>query len=94
MTSDVVKPTNIMENIQPVVKEELTTSQASEAITTGQVIPEDVTPAPGSKTDSALLLQSLQEERDKRRDAEEKARLLEEENNNYKSSINPNEDIY
>mgnify|MGYP001251442578 CR=1 FL=1 len=83
-----------MENIQPVVNEELTTPQPSEgkavAITQGEV----VAPAPGSKTDSELLLRSLQEERDKRRELEERQRQMEEELNNYKSPVNPNADIY
>lgn len=83
-----------MDNIQSVVNENLTNSQPSEG-NKGAVTTEEVTsPAPGSKTDSELLLKSLQEERDKRRDAEEKARLLEEENNKLNSSINPNADIY
>jgi hypothetical protein len=82
-----------MDTIQPVVNEELTTPKAPEA--TGAVTPEEViTPAPGSKTDSELLLESLQKERDKRRADEERIRLLEEENNQLKSSINPNADIY
>lgn len=82
-----------MENIQPVVKEELTNPQASEA--TGNVVPEETTsPAPGSKTESELLLKSLQEERDKRRELEKKQQELEEEINNYKSSNDSSADIF
>ncbi len=58
-----------MENTPTVVKEEeLTLPQPSEG---------DI-PA-GSKTDSTLLLKSLQEEREKRREIEESKKLLEEE---------------
>src|SRR3972149_1461186 len=47
------------------------------------VITEEITPpAPGSKTESELLLKSLQEEREKRR-------ILEEENLQLKASISP-----
>ena len=65
----------------------MTTPQAPEA-TPGAVTPEEVTPpAPGSKTESELLLKSLQEERDKRR-------ALEEENNKLKSSIIPDNEAF
>lgn len=54
-----------------VVNEELTTPQASEA--TKQV----TQPAPaGAKTDSELLLKSLQEERERRRKVEEELNIL------------------
>jgi hypothetical protein len=67
-----------MDEIQ-VVKEELTTPQPSEG-TTPTVVKEETTQSvPGEKTDSALLLKSLQEEREKRRIAEERSRQLEEE---------------
>ena len=42
---------------------------------------------PGSKTEPTELLKSLQEEREKRRLAEEKAKLVEEELNTIKSSV-------
>jgi hypothetical protein len=83
-----------MDNIQPVVKDDLTNQQASEA-NKGAVVPEEtMTPAPGSKTDSELLLKSLQEERDKRRELEIRQQELENEINNYKSSNNSSADIF
>lgn len=59
-----------MEEI-PVVKEPLTPAQPSEGT------PQEV-PAPGSKTDSELLLKSLHEEREKRRVLEEENKILKE----------------
>lgn len=82
-----------MEQNPIVVNEDLTNPEASQAIP-AKVIPEEVTPpAPGSKTESELLLKSLQEERDKRRIMEEEKKILEEELNNYKSSI-PDTDVF
>lgn len=75
-----------MEEI-PVVKEPLTPADASHA-TSPTVITEEITPsAPGSKTESELLLKSLQEEREKRR-------ILEEENLQLKSSLLPSDEVY
>ena len=78
-----------------VVNTPLTPEQAQNA--TPQVVAqnEDVKlPAqPGSKTEPTELLKSLQEEREKRRLAEEKAKLVEEELNNIKSSV-PSEDAW
>src|SRR3990167_3972436 len=72
-----------------VVNTPLTPEQAQNA--TPQVVAqnEDVKlPAqPGSKTEPTELLKSLQEEREKRRLAEEKAKLIEEELNTIKSSV-------
>ena len=72
-----------------VVNTPLTPEQAQNA--TPQVVSqnEDVKlPAqPGSKTEPTELLKSLQDEREKRRLAEEKAKLVEEELNTIKSSI-------
>ena len=70
----------------PVVNEELTTPQASEAKKEVEKEEESQQPAPGSKTDSELLLKSLKEEREKRR-------ILEEELNTIKSS-NPSEEVF
>ena len=76
-----------------VVKDDLTNQQPSEG--EQQVVDkkEVVTPAPGSKTDSELLLKSLKEEREKRREEEEKRKELEEEINNLKSS-NLSEEVF
>ena len=78
-----------------VVKDPLTQGQASEAPT--QVVTpkeEVVAPAqPGSKTEPTELLKSLQEEREKRRLAEEDAKLAKEELNKINSSI-PSEDAW
>ena len=73
MTNDVVKPMKTMEEIPTVVKEPITEVQPSEG-TIPAVVPEEITqPVPvGSKTDSELLLKSLQEEREKRRILEQK----------------------
>lgn len=68
-----------------VVNGELTTPQPSEGA--GAVVPGETTPtAPGTKTDSNLLLKSLQEEREKRRLDNERMKLLEEEIEQLKSS--------
>lgn len=79
-----------MDNIQPVVNEEVTTPNVSEDATTqpGQGHPEDTTPPvlAGDKTPPNLLLQAKQEEAEKRRIAEERVRQLEEENQLLKSS--------
>ena len=72
-----------------VVKDPLTQGQASEAKPQEVVSKEEVQQSaqPGSKTEPTELLKSLQEEREKRRLAEEKAKLVEEENLQLKSSI-------
>ena len=74
-----------MEN-ENVVKEDLTNSQPSEG--TEEINTEEIisTPQAGDKTDPNLLLKSLQEERERRRLAEEKSQLLEKENEELKSS--------
>ena len=77
-----------MEN-QNVVNVDLTNPQAPNA-TQQEVLPEEEIkqPAqPGSKTEPTELLKSLQEEREKRRLAEEKAKLVEEELDTIKSSV-------
>lgn len=76
-----------------VVNEELTTPQPSEGedLETQEVVEEEATPAPGSKTDSAKLLESLQAERIRRKVAEDKAELLEEQFNN---SSTPEPEIF
>ncbi len=66
-----------------VIKEDLTNpapTEGEEVVeeTTEEVVLEEATPAPGSKTDPALLLAALKEEREKRREAESKAKELEE----------------
>ena len=65
-----------------VVNEPVTTAQPSDG--TPPVVKEEATP--GTKTDSALLLKSLQEEREKRRE-------LEEELTNLKSSV-PSDEVF
>ena len=79
-----------------VVNTPLTPEQAQNA--TPQVVSqnEDVRlPAqPGSKTEPTELLQSLRDEREKRRLAEEKAKLAEEELNNIKSSVPSEQDAW
>ena len=73
-----------MENIQPVVNEEVTTPTVSEDVKPQEadvVVLDDpqTTASPaGSKTDPALLLKSLKEEKEKRILAEEKLKLMEE----------------
>lgn len=75
-----------MDNIQNVVNEPLTPALPSNG-ETPIVTPEEVTPpAPGSKTPSELLLESLKEEREKRR-------MLEEEIESLKSSI-PSDEVF
>ena len=72
-----------------VVKEELTPPSASNA-NQQEVLPKEEIkqPAqPGSKTEPTELLKSLQEEREKRRLAEEKTKQIEEELNTIKSSV-------
>ena len=70
-----------MENIEIVNEPVMTASPSNGNQPT--VTPEAVTPpAPGSKTESELLLKSLQEEREKRRE-------LEEENLQLKASVSP-----
>jgi len=78
-----------MSEDKTVVKEELTTPQSSEDTTKVTEAKEVATePAqPGEKTNSAQLLNSLQTEREKRRLAEEKIKLLEEENTNSTSVL-------
>lgn len=74
-----------MEN-ENIVKEDLINPQPSEG--KEEIIPEEIisTPQAGDKTDPNLLLKSLQEERERRRLAEEKFELLEKENEELKSS--------
>lgn len=75
-----------MEEI-PVVNGQPTPVEALHAKPTAGVIPEEIMPsAPGSKTESELLLKSLQEEREKRR-------VLEEEISSLKSSI-PSDEVF
>ena len=73
--------------------EELTPSQPSEGENQEELIEDKAQPAPGSKTESELLLKSLQEERDKRRDLEAHQRELEEELLEFKSSV-PADEVY
>lgn len=74
-----------MDNIQ-VVNEPLTPAEPSQG-NQPTVIKEEITPpAPGSKTPSELLLESLKEEREKRRILEEEISLL-------KSSI-PSDEVF
>jgi len=79
-----------MEEIQPVVKEEVTAPEVREDLNPTPVAEvTEETPAPiqaGDKTDPNLLLKSLQEEREKRR-------LLEEELETLKSSA-LSEEVY
>jgi hypothetical protein len=83
-----------MDEKEIVVNEELTNPDAPKA-EPAKAVPEEIAPsAPGSKTDSELLLKSLQEERDKRKNSEEKIKNLEEELDNLKSSILPDTDVY
>lgn len=82
-----------MENTN-VVKEPLTPVQPSEGETPQANIEEGLPPAPGAKTDSELLLKSLQEEREKRRLDAEKNRLLEEELETLKSSIPSDTEVF
>ena len=72
-----------------VVNPDLTNQQTQEVKTQVVTTKEDVvTPAqPGSKTEPTELLKSLQEEREKRRLAEEETRLAKEELNKINSSI-------
>jgi len=65
-----------MEN-EKVINEELTTPQPSEGTQEATPVEESVAPEPGSKTDSALLLKSLKEEREKRRILEQEKQELE-----------------
>lgn len=68
-----------MENSTVVNNDQLTTDVSSEDETQAVAIEEVATEPvlPGSKTDSSLLLESLQEEREKRRILEEEKKLLE-----------------
>lgn len=76
---DVVKPHNVMDNNPTQVVNGISTTD-SFPVTTGTataVTTETVTTtAPGAKTPSELLLKSLQEEREKRRIAEEELQRL------------------
>ena len=63
-----------MENTQ-VVNAQPTTELPSNG-TNPAVVVAETTPAPGSKTDSALLLESLREEREKRRALEEELNTI------------------
>jgi hypothetical protein len=83
-----------MDNSNEVVNPELTTGD-SEVVNTQEqqpVVTEDTTkPAQaGEKTDPNLLLKSLQEERERRRLAEEKAKLLEEQ----LTSSTPSDEVF
>jgi len=65
------------QNPSIVVKEDLTNLEPSQGTPQVTPTPEDVAkPAPGDKTESALLLKSLQEEREKRRQLEEENEAL------------------
>jgi hypothetical protein len=85
-----------MEEQNNVVNDDLTNQQPSEGEQQEELTPEDKTQpapeAPGSKTESELLLRSLQEERDKRRELEARAKELEEELEN--KSSDPADDVY
>lgn len=61
-----------------VVNEELTTPTTTEVEIQETVTEETVLPAPGSKTDSELLLQALHKEREEKRILKEEKRILEE----------------
>lgn len=66
-----------MDQPSTVVNEPLTPAEPSQGTPQVNPTPEDAgKPAPGDKTDSALLLKSLQEEREKRRQLEEENELL------------------
>jgi hypothetical protein len=73
-----------MDNIQPVVKDPLTPELASDAIVPLGVPP--APPAPGTKTDPALLLEALKDERTKRQTLEADLILAREELNNLKTN--------
>lgn len=73
-----------------VVNEDLTNPTETESEQIEEEAPEEATPAAGSKTDPALLLQSLKEEREKRREAERRAKELEEQI----SSSTPTDEVY
>lgn len=82
-----------MDENPTVVKEPVTVAQPSDGKTQVNANQPEIsksvpaTPAPaGAKTDPELLLKSLQEERENRRLAEEKTKLLEEEINTIKTS--------
>ncbi len=72
-----------MEQNPNVVNDDLTNQQPSEGNPLVEGEPQSV--PKGAKTDPALLLESLQEEREKRRIEAEKNKLLEEELNKYKT---------
>lgn len=78
-----------MEKENQVVNDPLTEGQPSE----GDLPIEEGKPV-GSDTDSALLLKSLQEEREKRRIAQEQMKALEEELTNIKSSTTSDQEIF
>jgi hypothetical protein len=82
------KAVKLMEN-KDVVNDDLTNQQPSEGEIKEEAIEEDIasTPQAGEKTDPNLLLKSLQEERERRRLAEEKNKLLENENETLKTSV-------
>ena len=77
MTDEVVKLITIMDENPTVVNEDLTSPEASHAEPVEGTKEEATSSAPGTKTDSSLLLKSLQEEREKRRILEEKVNILE-----------------
>jgi len=82
-----------MENTD-VVKEPLTAEQVLE--TTDKVTTEEVTqdPKAGDKTDPNLLLKSLQEERDARRDGEAREKELEEQIKQLESSNTSSDEAF
>lgn len=83
-----------MENIN-VVNVQATPELPSEGNKPEALTPEELTPpAPGSKTDPNLLLKSLQEEREKRKQIEERQRALEEELESLKSSSLPEPEVF
>ena len=77
-----------------VINEDLTnpapTEGESEETLEEEVVLEEATPAPGSKTDPALLLEALKDEREKKRELAAKVKELEEQI----SSSNPDTEIY
>ena len=75
-----------MENQEPIVKDPLIEGQPSEGTEAMPKEGAETTPQAGEKTESVQLLKSLQEEREKRRMAEEEAELLKKENEDLKTS--------
>lgn len=73
-----------------VVNEDSTNPTETESEQIEETVPEETAPAAGSKTDPALLLQSLKEEREKRRETERKLKEAEEKI----LSSTPTEEVY